>query len=117
MDAYNYKYDPDKFTVEEHGDTEEGRKDDLGKLRWDLLLWPEIEQVVAVLTYGAKRYDADNWQKVPSPVRRYSAAAYRHLVEWEKGNMVDKESGLPHLAHAATNLLFLMYFNSLGLSK
>lgn len=83
-------------------------KKDFDKLRWDLLPWASVEPIVQVLTYGAKKYSDNSWQKVES--FRYKGALYRHLVAFEKGELVDDESGLPHLAHALTNLVFLYYF-------
>lgn len=87
-----------------------GRKDDAGKARWDLLPFAELEQVVLVLNHGAEKYGEDNWQKVASPRRRYFAACVRHLIAWWKGEVNDKDSNLPHLAHAICCLLFLMWF-------
>lgn len=89
----------------------EGTKLDAGKLRWDLLPFAELEDVVRVLTFGAAKYEAENWQLVKGARRRYLAAAFRHLVAWTKGERVDPETGYPHLAHAATNLLFLAWFD------
>jgi hypothetical protein len=34
----------------------------------------------------------------------------RHLEAWRGGETRDKESDLPHLAHAMTNLAFLLHF-------
>ena len=36
-------------------------------------------------------------------------ACHRHLQAWWSGERLDKESGLPHLAHAVCCLLFLMW--------
>ena len=52
-----------------------GRKDDAEKPRWDLLPFGPVREVVEVLTFGAKKYAPDNWQRVPEPRRRYFAAA------------------------------------------
>ena len=38
-----------------------GRKDDAGKLRWSLIPTQALEDVVKVLTYGARKYGDDNW--------------------------------------------------------
>lgn len=89
----------------------EGRKFDSDKLRWDLLDIEFPESVVEVLTFGAKKYEPDNWRKVDNGINRYYAAALRHLSEWRKGNKIDTDSGLPHLAHVATNLYFLSWFD------
>jgi hypothetical protein len=86
-----------------------GKKYDNGKLRWDLLPLGPVEEVVEILTYGAEKYGPNNWQMVEDWEDRYFAALMRHLVAWRKGERDDKESGLPHLAHALCNLTFLRY--------
>lgn len=85
-----------------------GRKFDGDKLRWDLLPFREVEQVVEILTIGAKKYDDNNWQNV-KPFTRYVAAAWRHFIAWCKGEKLDPESGKNHLAHAICCLLFLLW--------
>ena len=40
-----------------------GIKYDSGKLRWTLLPFRELEEVVKVLEKGAVKYDFDNWKK------------------------------------------------------
>jgi len=87
-----------------------GKKNDDGKLRFDLLLPSFEEDVAEVLTYGAEKYGANNWQKVEDAKNRYYAALRRHLNAWRQGEVSDSESGLDHLAHAAANIMFLMYF-------
>ena len=82
-------------------------KHDSGKLRFDLLPVDAVEQVVRVLTYGAVKYTPNNWRKVDD-LARYHAAALRHIFAWAKGEKTDPESGLPHLAHAACCLLFIV---------
>lgn len=85
-----------------------GRKDDHQKAPWDLFLWGAASAVVDVLEHGRRKYDADNWRAVPEARRRYFAAALRHLVAWRRGEALDPESGLSHLGHAATCILFLL---------
>ncbi|MCI4410206.1 MAG: hypothetical protein JHC38_00885 [Thiotrichales bacterium] len=85
-----------------------GRKDDAGKPRFDLI--PAIAElkIAEVLEYGARKYAPDNWRKVDNPEARYLAAALRHINAWRRGEKRDQESGLSHLAHAATSLMFIM---------
>ena len=85
----------------------EGRKYDEGKLRWDLLPWTPVEDAVSVLTFGATKYGEDNWREVPNARRRYFAALLRHVLAWYRGEKLDPETGLPHLAHALCCVLFL----------
>lgn len=85
-----------------------GRKDDAGKPRWSLIPDRAMEDVVKVLTYGARKYGDDNWREVEDGPRRYYDAAMRHVVAHRQGIRLDDESGLPHLAHAVASLLFIM---------
>jgi len=87
----------------------EGLKYDGEKPRWDLLPLDIIEEVVRVLTFGAKKYKEHNWQKVENGKMRYFAACFRHLTSWSKGEDVDSETGCSHLAHAICSLIFVMW--------
>ena len=93
-----------------------GTKLDNDKLRWSLLPSGTIAQVIAVLEYGAKKYAINNWIEVPDAKTRYYDAAMRHLDAWWNGEDNDSESGLPHLAHAACCLLFLLWFDGKSVS-
>ncbi len=87
-----------------------GRKDDQEKNRLDLIEPEFIEGVGKVLTFGANKYEPNNWQKVEDAEDRYYAAALRHLIAWRKGEKTDPESGLSHLYHVACNIMFLQHF-------
>lgn len=87
-----------------------GRKDDQDKLRYDLIPPEPIKELAAVLTFGAKKYAPNNWQKVPEARARYYAAMMRHLEAWRMGEIHDDESDLRHLAHALCCLTFLLWF-------
>ena len=89
-----------------------GRKNDQGKNRLDLIEPEFIEGIGEVLTFGATKYESNNWQNVEDAEDRYYAAALRHLMAWRRGEVVDEESGLSHLKHAATNLMFLLHFEA-----
>lgn len=88
----------------------QGKKNDKDKLRYDLIDPHFLEGLAAVLTMGAKKYDANNWQQVDDPFNRYYAALCRHLTAHRMGNVIDKESGLPHISHVACNVMFLHHF-------
>lgn len=89
---------------------EEGLKFDNDKRPWHLLPIKPIAAIVDVLAYGAKKYAPNNWQKLADPEDRYYAACLRHLTAWRLGEKTDPESRIAHLAHAACNLIFLMWF-------
>lgn len=86
----------------------EGRKFDQGKLRYDLVPWAGLDEVVRVLGHGAEKYGPENWRNVPRLEDRYPAAALRHLSRYLQGERDDPESGLNHLAHAVCSLLFVL---------
>lgn len=88
-------------------------KHDDGKTPLALLPPVAIEEMGRVLGYGAKKYSAGNWRNVGEDWRmRYMSAALRHLFAYLRGEMVDAESGLPHLSHALCNLAFLVELSS-----
>jgi hypothetical protein len=89
----------------------EGRKDDINKDRWDLLVIEVIQDLVKVLTYGAEKYQPENWKKVPNAVERYFAALMRHLAAWRMGEVYDEDSKLPHLAHVMCCVMFISWFD------
>lgn len=77
------------------------------KLRWDLVPWGSFEKVVEVITKGAKKYGIDNWKMIPSNI--FDAALMRHYVSYKKGEHIDFQWNLPHLAHLVCNGLFLLW--------
>lgn len=89
----------------------ESKKNDFldDKLRWDLLPLEEIEEIVKVYTTGSKKYGENTWQNLPNGLQRYKAAMLRHLVAFEKGEEVDKETGCNHLAQVAWNAIAMLW--------
>ena len=89
----------------------QGRKFDSEKLRWDLLPFDCLNEIIRVLMHGANKYSDYGWQTVPNAKQRYFSALIRHVSAWWQGEKKDPESGLSHLAHAGCCLLFLMWFD------
>lgn len=85
----------------------DGRKDDSGKPRTDLLSGLALLELAKVLGHGADTYGPDNW-RLGMNWRRYYGAALRHLMAWEQGIDVDEGSGQLHLACAMASLMFLV---------
>lgn len=88
-----------------------GVKADTGKLRHSLLPQGTLDEVLKVLEFGAKKYAADNWQRVEDAETRYYDAAHRHLAAYWNGESTDPESKQHHLAHAICCAMFLMWFD------
>lgn len=80
---------------------------DGGKLRLDLVPWLAVEMVADVMTVGCEKYGVVNWQK-GMKVSRHFASTLRHLLAWWRGEDEDEETGLHHLAHAASRLMMLL---------
>jgi hypothetical protein len=84
-------------------------KNDAGKPRYDLLPVAPIREMAEVLEFGSRKYDSNNWRSAnPVPLSRHYAAVQRHLNQWWSGEDTDPESGMRHLAHAATTIMFIM---------
>lgn len=104
-------------------DSQPGLKYDGGKLRWGLVMrgmQKALRGVVAVATFGARKYADDSWQGVEDAQKRYTDALYRHLdniaerghqtVDIDMVDGVDKGSGLLEWYHVAWNALALAWF-------
>lgn len=82
-----------------------------GKLRMECLP-PEWKELLARhMQYGAfdkkpQAYGLDNWRRGGDP-KLLLAAAERHILAFQKGEVIDAESGSSHLVAAACNLLML----------
>lgn len=86
----------------------QGIKHDQGKPGMDLLPYDALVEIAKVLDYGAAKYSRGNWSK-GIQYSRLIAACERHLGEFKEGRDVDPETTLNHVAHAACNLVFLLW--------
>lgn len=86
----------------------EGLKFDNGKPLMSLIPAKAELAMAEVLTFGATKYGPDNWRHVANADQRYMDAMLRHLNSHRQGEMVDAETGLPHLAHAMCCAAFLL---------
>ena len=88
-----------------------GAKDDKAKPMAGVLLdfSRALQTVVDVGTYGAKKYTRTGWATLPEGSQRYLDAMMRHLLAVDVDpDGLDKETGLPHLAHVAWNALAVL---------
>lgn len=83
-------------------------KADNGKPTLSLVPKEIIYEIEKVRSFGVKKYkDPNNWRKVE--LERYHEALLRHtLAIWNDVDAKDKESGLLHLSHIATNIAFIL---------
>jgi len=87
----------------------EGKKNDEGKLRYDLIPPAPLEALAAVYTLGAKKYGAHNWRKGLAWSRVY-AALMRHLQAWWQGETHAADDGQHHLASVLWCAMTLMEY-------
>lgn len=107
------------FKLDEHGDLipnqhavkveATGTKYDQDKLPMDLLDPVALEGLAAVLQFGAKKYASHNWRGGIA-WSRVLAALLRHTFAILRGELIDRESGLPHIDHVGCCWMFLSYF-------
>ena len=83
-------------------------KADNGKPTLSLVPKEIIYEIEKVRSFGVKKYkDPNIWKKVE--LERYHEALLRHtLAIWNDVDARDKESGLLHLSHIATNIAFIL---------
>lgn len=87
-----------------------GRKDDSGKLRYDLIP-PSLAEVAKVYTLGGLKYGDRNWEK-GIVWSRIFAAMIRHSWAWWWGEECDQKDGQKHLASVAWCALALMHYST-----
>jgi hypothetical protein len=86
-----------------------GRKDDQEKPDMDLLSPYALEKIAQVMTFGKKKYGANNWRG-GIVYSRLLAAVLRHINSYRKGETFDPETGFSHLSHASCGLMMLLEF-------
>lgn len=70
-----------------------------------------IEQAGLVMTAGAEKYSKHNWKGFTEEQQEeIMDSLLRHIMAHLKGEIYDKETGLPHLAHAGANIGFALWF-------
>lgn len=85
-------------------------KYDNGKPQLSLIPPQALIEIATVLGFGANKYGPNNWRIDGDKTewsRTYSSIQ-RHLNSFWSGEDTDPESGLNHLAHAATQIIILM---------
>ncbi len=93
---------------------EEAKHHDDGKtqLQW-ILSMRGLDDVADVGDYGAKKYGQSNWRG-GSAYMRYLGSCVRHVALVIRGQWLDTESNLPHLAHVVYNCLILLEWYKTG---
>jgi Domain of unknown function (DUF5664) len=100
------------FDTKENEKSTVGLRFNEGKLRWDLVDLDDLETMVRVLEYGAKKYTDHNWKKGGPSLTKDEIlnSLQRHVNAMRRGERLDPESGLPHIAHILCNAMFQAHF-------
>lgn len=91
-------------------------KYDDGKPAFDLIPAKALEEVAKVYGFGAQKYARRNWEKGLNWCRVYGAIL-RHAMAWMRGETLDPETGLHHMAHAAFGCLALVEYHYTNAGK
>ena len=62
------------------------------------------EAIARAIRSGAVKYGTRNYVEEPIEARIYVAAFRRHITAWLKGEDIDPDSGMHHLAHVGANV-------------
>ncbi len=72
-----------------------------------------IEEMARVMMFGEKKYTRDNW-RLGADYSSILDGMGRHINKRIKGEKLDDESGLSHMAHLACRAMFLYYYEKHG---
>ena len=94
-------------------------KDLVGGPKFSLSILPAAGLVCLEAPFrdGASKYGPANWRDQPISGRVYLDAAFRHLLLYAAGQDVTDDTGICHVAAAASNLLILLDAREVGSLK
>lgn len=88
--------------------TDRAKKNDAGKNMLAYIPMQGLSEIGKVMTYGATKYGAFNYNKGHTSIQ-LSSAFLRHVCDgFLSGEDFDPESGLMHLAHAGATIMILI---------
>ena len=90
-----------------------GTKHDDGKPDLSLVPYIAVSTEALALGFGEKKYGRYNYTS-GFEVSRLTAAALRHIYQYNSGETFDHESGLHHIGHARACLAILLHCEQLG---
>jgi len=103
-----------------------GVKNDIGKVRLELIPPELLFAVGDILTFGANKYADRNWENGMKWSRVFGALM-RHMWSWWGGKAptsksflfgeLDSETGRSHLWHAGCCLAFLIAYEERGIGE
>lgn len=101
-----------KYTKEE-GTADKGKalKYDDNKVDWAILPLGAVEEIIKVMKFGESKYARGNFAEGTGlSYTRLLNALVRHTFAFMRGEDLDPESGLSHMAHAGCCVLFILHY-------
>jgi len=88
----------------------EAPKEKENKPNWSIFPFTELEEVLKVFEFGAKKYGAPFTYRRGKGVDKNDlfAAIFRHLLEIHKENLIAEDSQCYHYAHIIANCLMAL---------
>jgi hypothetical protein len=78
------------------------------KLRWSLVDFDSLTEMLLVLEFGAEKYAPNNWRKGLHR-EEILESVQRHLIELFENKEMDGESKLHHMGHIMCNAMFYLH--------
>jgi len=86
-------------------------KKDETKTRWSHMPWEGLEGAANIITENAVKFKEARGKperaKLEDNEYRYLDALIRHVVEVQKGNLIEPDSKRPHTEHVIANSIIL----------
>ena len=103
-----------KFTLTEEQERqlkETAVKFDNDKVDWMILPYDALEEIIKVMEFGARKYARGNFASGEGlEYTRVLNSLMRHILAFSRGEDLDPETGISHMAHAGCNVLFLLHY-------
>ena len=95
------------------GPTDKGTRYNSGKTQLSYMLNADVAMkgMCDVFEFGAQKYARNNWKK-GLDTNEVMDSLLRHLTSYANGEVLDPESGLPHIDHITCNAVFLATFGN-----
>jgi hypothetical protein len=82
-----------------------------GKVRYDLIPAESMELFARAMEYGARQHVQDDWREGKGmPWSWLLGAVLRHTWAVLRGEDLDRDSRLPHMAHVMASAAMLLYY-------
>lgn len=101
---------PDSSTISPKQEGE-ALKYDNNKTDWAILPLGAVEEIIKVMKFGEVKYARGNFASSTGlSYTRLLNALVRHTFSFMRGEDLDPESGLHHMAHAGCCVLFILHY-------